>query len=292
MKCSKCNEILPQNGDHIFCTGCSTDFHFECSGVRESTYRNMSIQKKNEWRCMSCRTGKSRTNSTSSTEASNLQETILQINKKLEILLEVNNKVEDVQKHISAITEEMKIYKEKVTQLESIIQTKEKKIEELESRMLSMEQYSRRKNLEIIGLNKMKDENLEQAFENMCHKLEIDDITRKDIETIHRVPNKDPKKEYVIVQMKTQQARNRMLMKNKIEIRNRDIWKNNDDTKIYIKENQSKDFKKLFWEIKLAAKEKGFKFIWSRNGRILIRKDERSRIICLRGIKELQTIEE
>jgi hypothetical protein len=294
MLCARCNETLPRDGEFVTCKGCSSDAHFECSGLRESTYRGMSNQKKNEWRCINCRTGKNRTTSVSTIECTNVQDTIQQINKKLEILMEMNNKIEDVQKHVTSITEELKIYKEKVIKLEKIIENKERAIESLESRVMSLEQYSRKNNIEIIGVDKTKEENLEQIFEVICNKLKLTDVSREDIETIHRIPNINSRKESIIVQLKSRNVREKILSKRKTEIRNSDIVGRSNsptqDSSIYIRENQSKEFKKLFWDVKTIARENGFKFIWSKNGKILIRKNENSRIIQIHSVNEIKSM--
>lgn len=53
--CARCREDLPQDGDFITCFGyCKSDFHYNCSTLKESTWRRMTADKKDAWRCTSC----------------------------------------------------------------------------------------------------------------------------------------------------------------------------------------------------------------------------------------------
>lgn len=302
-KCNRCDDELPLDGDFVTCSGCNGGLHFECSGLRESTYRGMSSSKKQSWRCITCRSLSSsssqmqRSNSLDSGEhtfvGSNLQEMqsfMKQINKKLDTLVEVKNSVEDLKMQINDLTKEVQKYKNKTLQLEKQLRERETRIETLENRMMDMENYSRRKNIEIVGLKKQNNENLMETFSKICKKIEVEDkINAKDIDIIHRIPNrKDDKYQTVIIKFNNHNTRNIILEKRRMKINNNDIYGDGDTREVYINENQSKEFKSMFWEIKKEALRQGYAYIWSRNGKIYIRKSQNGKKILVRKLSDIQ----
>ena len=49
--------------------------------------------------------------------------------------------------------------------------------------------------------------------------------------------------------------------------------------------------KRLFWQTKQEAKEKGFKFFWTMNGNIFVRKFDDTNIIAIKCNQDLKLIE-
>jgi hypothetical protein len=288
MNCTRCDEALPTDGEFITCKGCTSYLHFDCSGVKETTYRGMSTQKKNDWRCNVCRV-KTRSVSTSSgvTENAEFRTMFAHINEKLEILTEVNDKMENLQASFYEMKKELKQYKEKVIHLEDVMREKDKKIESMEQRILDLEQYSRMKNVEIVGIEKKQNENLDKLFENLCSKLEINNITPDEVESIHRLPNKRRTSENIIVSFKSRKIRDNFLLKRKTVVRNSDIMNTENRDRIYLIENQSKDFKRIFWDIKQCALERGYKYIWSKNGKIYIKHQDNDKAIRVISKEEI-----
>ncbi|KAI5694569.1 hypothetical protein M8J75_001322 [Diaphorina citri] len=55
MDCGRCTEELNADGDYAYCTKCKTGYHFICTTVTEASWRSMGPERKNQWRCTSCR---------------------------------------------------------------------------------------------------------------------------------------------------------------------------------------------------------------------------------------------
>ena len=49
--------------------------------------------------------------------------------------------------------------------------------------------------------------------------------------------------------------------------------------------------KRLFWQTKQKAKEKSFKFFWTMNGNIFVRKSDDKNIIAIKCDQDLKLIE-
>ncbi|KAH9361120.1 hypothetical protein HPB48_002982 [Haemaphysalis longicornis] len=62
-----------------------------------------------------------------------------------------------------------------------------------------MEQYSRRQNLEILGLAKEEHEDLFEKVNTVTRKLELPELKRSDIDGMHRLPQRPGKEPAVIV---------------------------------------------------------------------------------------------
>ena len=78
------------------------------------------------------------------------------------------------------------------SQLRTKVEVLEKKLNDQECYISSIDQYSRRNNIEIQGIPKtVKDEELERKFIDIFSALNIS-ITSKDVEDCHR-PGKDGK---------------------------------------------------------------------------------------------------
>lgn len=62
MSCHRCKELLPGDGDFATCRlYCKMNYHIECTGLSVNTYRRMSESKRNQWKCIDCRQGPTRT---------------------------------------------------------------------------------------------------------------------------------------------------------------------------------------------------------------------------------------
>jgi hypothetical protein len=291
--CGRCHELLSANGEYVTCSGCQSDMHYNCSGLKESTYRGMSGQKKLEWRCQTCRGSKNRSNSQSSLDPDNtdMAEMIKQINTKLQLLTTIDIKLEDMKSRISEINLELKTYKDKVVVLEEKIEQKDKKINILEDKILQLEQYNRLKNVEITGLKEDRNEDLKEIFGTICKKMKTQKVTTEDIDIIHRIPTmKKGMANPIIIQFKTRTARNSFISLKKTQIKSRDIIPQGDESQIRIRENYSKDFKRRFWEIKQEANRRNYKYVWSRNGNIFIRMAENENSIKINSMEDFNNL--
>jgi chromosome segregation ATPase len=210
-----------------------------------------------------------------------------EINEKLELLKNVNDKIGDLQKNFSIIQKELNSYKDKVNKLEEKVNEKNSKIQKLENKILQIEQHSRKQNAEIIGLEQQDHENLHDIFDEICNKMQIKGINKNDIDVIHRIPNKKKTPENVIIRFKHRNTRDNFINQKKKQISNKDIYNNKNENRIYIVENQTKEFKTLFWEVKQKAIQGGYIYIWSKDGNIYIKKSETDKKIKIKSVEDI-----
>ena len=132
--------------------------------------------------------------------------------------------------------------------------------------------------LEIVGIPVQKDENTNAIVQEVAKLLKVT-ITASDkleLETLHRLQTKNElKPPPIIIRFVSRDIRNK-LFSNRRNARNADFsnFSVNGVGSIFINENLTYHKKQLFWKSKQKAKETGFKFYWTLNGNVFVRKSE------------------
>ena len=198
--------------------------------------------------------------------------------------------------------EEITLLKAHSAKLESRGKTEEEKVDVLE-------QYGRRQNLEISGIPE-KGENTNKLVIEVA-KLANVELSPNQISISHRLPpkirhspsrntssaqdakfsNSPPKSSSIIVRFVSRDIRNQ-IFSNRNLLRNADL-KNFSvigTDNIFINENLTHSRKKLFWKVKQKAKASQYKFYWTSNGNIFVRKSEEFGSILIKNENDLNLI--
>ena len=148
-------------------------------------------------------------------------------------------------------------------------------------KMDDLEQYNRRLNLQFEGVPQKKDENVKKIVLDLVKKLDVD-ISESQISIAHRLPIKHVQNvakpsahPSIIARFTNADIRNEIYSKRR-KVRDFSSFPIPEMTSLFINENLTQSKKKLFWLTKQKAKELNFKFIWTNNGRIFVRKNEES----------------
>ena len=306
--CSKCGENLPINGDFVSCYGSGGCYlHYKCS-LSKSTYNAMSKQKKEAWRCFDCRKSDDQENEENNEEEvaklsqkkksftmDDLGKELREISRKVGAIDNLKNIVDEVKRSVEFMNEKYEEFVKKIVEQEETIKLlkknievltkkeveKDKTIEELQERIQEMEQYSRNKNIEISNVPELKDEtelDLIRIVEKIAEKGNIP-FQKEEIDVLHRLPTKKmTRAKNIVVQFKTRTARNLFLSKKKHGVTAEDLMDqgrgpNSTPTPIYINEHLTSQMKNLLWLTKQAAREKEYKMVWTREGKIFVKKD-------------------
>lgn len=324
--CARCEEQLPIGGEAVTClAGCQRKYHITCTTLSELTYRRMTKTKRDEWYCVSCRDVKKmeqerKKNSVDlerkeeekdlginpteeeSNEDEPKEKSVIEIGTEgKHLLVELNSNVLLLTQKVDALEKSVQFMSNKYdTLLKEVVTLREwkdtqmgvkEKVKNLEDRVNEMEQYSRTKNIEIKGVEECVNENLKQVVVKIAHKVGEVGITENDIDSVHRIGNmnnRNPKD--IIVQFKDRVSRNRLLLKRKERIRSNEVAEGRKDNVVYINEHLTAYNKQLFWQAKVKSKELNFKFVWSKEGKIFIRKSEREKAYRIRNEEDLTKI--
>lgn len=291
--CKICDQLLPAEEDQVKCFGCGFFIHFSCSGLSENTYRRMSNSKKEQWRCQSCRAGQPTVTDKQPRSGKEVdihfdtKAAFLMLNEKFDIQIETMNdlkaEIRELAKSYEALKVEVaghaKRLLESENKIESLVldcQNKDLKIADLANRLNKLDQYGRRINLEIHGLEEGHDEGREDlvnTLKTISNKMGIA-FSESDVLGLHRLPSK--KKNVikpVIVQFRDKGIRD-LWLSNRNKVKTAKDMGGAGDTSIYFNENLTVFNKFLLFSAKKRARDLGYKYVWVKNGNIYVKKSD------------------
>jgi len=316
MSCVVCSEVILNPSDLIICTGeCQANFHLTCAGYSDKS-RKLTPALKKKWLCVSCLAAtKSSTPkdenpglqqpSSSETQAflDQLSRNIMDAmsNKLDEFKVFVSSKLDDFQKSLDFQSDVIKDLKETVAQLttttsnlkleydqlKSENSTIKKELKYVKQEIVELQQYSRRSNIEINNLPEVENENLSDVLGKIGSLTQCN--LKDNIVVAHRIQtfNKDKPKP-IIVQFTSKPVRDSMLklLKDR-KLKTTDISPRSVDMPIYFNEHLAPDLKKLFYLARKFKTENNFLYCWIKDGKILLRKSESTRILRIKNEDDL-----
>lgn len=164
-----------------------------------------------------------------------------------------------------------------------------KRLADVESRLLLSEQYSRNKNIEIKGIEEAPAENL---TDTVCKLGALAGVTIEpdDIEVCHRVPSK-AKPSGIVVQFAKRQKRDSLIEKaRKLRLTNRDFG-NSSAAPVFVNEHLCPILKRLLGMAVAKKKANGWRYVWSRGGKIYAKKSDDSATITIKHELDLDKIQ-
>lgn len=313
MKCSRCHEELPGDGDFVRCRWCDGNIHYECSGIKESTYRSMSKKTKDSWKCVTCRrttTAPSdiRTNgpasspgigpSASDNDAASGDEPVRKgesTNRMLrmeEDVSEIKNSLSFLCSKYDDLHEQLNLIKELrgvIDALKNDLANKDRVIEDLKDKINDLEQSKLSKSLDIVGVSLPENRSCSNIICDIAKNIGIEEFTDSDIDDCFIVPKKkDGGSEKIVLKFISTIKRDQWLKKRK-HIKN--IASNfNKGKTFYINESLTSYYSNLFWKTKGRCKEKGFQYAWINHGKILVKKDPNASVIRIKSEKDINNI--
>lgn len=303
LQCLVCQDVVPQDGKYLTCTKCDYAYHLgKCSGVSAPSFRNRSESFKATWICATCETAERKsgvvaTQSESSSFAAQLKTlndnvaSLLPIIGKVNALSELLVTVGNIETSMKFLSEKYDSVLTKVEKQDSDIAALKKRVDRIESGtspairqirldLNEMEQYSRRQNLEILGLAKEEHEDLFEKVNTVARKLELPELTRSDIDGMHRLPQRPGKEPAVIVRFTSVSLKQKWM-----EARSR-LRAKEPDMRFF--DNLTPWNKRLLWLARARAEEVGYRFAWQNNGHVLVRKDEGDKVIRIQDECDLE----
>ena len=286
MVCGKCALALPTDGDYVLCSGCQKEYHYgkNCAGLKKASYLSKSEKAKRDWLCAYCREAKKTDTPSDTQSAFNFDET--SIRDIIEsILEEFKSELRDSLKSVSDelktlnnnISTEINGLKESIQVLKNRNVEQDAIINSLQQQIVSLDQYGRNKNFEIANVEEVQDESVEGIVLSLAEKLNIV-ISADDIDAAHRLPSRNNSRPpSIIVQLTSRKKRDQFVNKKKqvAALSSKDLVGGTSTQRLHVNENLCPHFRTLMYNTKVLAKEKGFKFVWYKFGKILVRKEEK-----------------
>lgn len=189
----------------------------------------------------------------------------------------------------------------KILQLEKDNRTLQDNLNQLAKRTNLLEQHARSANIEIQCVPEHKSENLVSTILQLSNVVKCD-IKDTDIQICTRVAKKDTQSKRprsIMVKFCSPRLRdsflaatmkfNRANVKCKLNTSHLGIGGDKPQP-IYVAEHLSPENKALHGAARTRAKELGFKFVWVRNGRILMKKSESSETFVVTNLETLKNL--
>lgn len=197
----------------------------------------------------------------------------------------IHTQVEALHKENSETKAEIGVLQERNKDLQSTVN-------ELESRINTLEQNARTTNLEIQCIPENKNENVQSII------LQLGSVIKCDIQSenishctrVAKINRNSNRPRSIVVQFNSKKIRDQFLAsainfnKNKIvnnKLNTSHLALKGPSSPIYIVEHLSPSNKALHAAARAVAKEKGYKYVWVRNGRIYVRKSDDSDFIII-----------
>lgn len=307
--CPVCDKQITKSSPGVTCSGfCDSSYHANstCSDINKTqvTALNMPGVK---WTCRACRgSAGTRTRSTADGDGAALlldapaaseldfPGFVQSMKKEMELLRQsvdfCSNKISDFETKLSKFNDLFKV----TETLKTENSTLKNKVAELSDRMISLEQFNRSYNIEIQDIPEKPDENLLKIatdIGNMFnHRLEM-----ATVDNVFRVPTQVAgKPKNIIIRFLSKIQRDRFLAAAKTVKRSLRAGEGLSlagiSNRFYINEHLAPQTKLLLKQAKESAKIKNYKFVWIQNGSVLMRKEERSKIIPISRREDLSNL--
>lgn len=188
---------------------------------------------------------------------------------------------------VASNEKEIKSLRAEVGVLKETVSAQALSLQGLQSDLNDLEQYGRRQNMEIHGLPYSPTENLEVALQDMAVKLGIDSFQAVDVVAVHRLPAKRDSAPPVLVRFVSVRAKEPWMA---ARGRLNSLPGLPSQCRLFFNENLTRANKELFWQARSRGRERGFRFVWVKHGKVFARKGEGSRIIKINYVNDLENI--
>lgn len=317
--CGTCNKQIPTTNKSIQCFTCHNLFHVSgrCSDMNMREYNQLYAEKKIKgWKCRSCINDTEEDLSKSDTrtkmnfsEEEQMDDGTLSLSQRdltaiggiLKKLLQaelsptfrqdfndLRTSVEFISNEFEDLKREMAGYRKEVDGLKMEISTLKSENIKLREEVTHIKSHSVANNIVITGLPETPNEAVTEIFNSISKKIKSES-THKNLSDIHRIPARNGIKPLIVkfvsklekeAWLVNFQGTSRMDTEGP-GLSTFSVCKNLPAGRIQAHHYLFPAQMTLLRDTRKAATEKGYKFTWIRDGKILVRKDENSRAVMV-----------
>lgn len=295
VQCKKCKLFLSLAKDEVVkCKGtCEAVFHKKC-------VQNIKQFQRSEM-CELCTRGEKSPKIlvpqiAIDVKKATVESLLAEVNNKLEIIYQTQRKIEDLAENVDFYAEQyqqMMDFKEnaekKIVALENKNTHLQKVNNALEERIVLLEQKETEKSVEIFGLDENKNEDTVKMVKTIAQKLKLDPNNIEETRRVGRYKENENRPRTIIVTLRSKTAKREWMQHKKTCLTNDDVLSNSNGKRLYINENLTKNMRQVFWNTKQMLKDK-YKYIWVQDHKVLIKKDDHSKIRAIRTNDDLNRI--
>jgi hypothetical protein len=279
MLCNICNDDVFDE-DEIKCSTCNGFHHFGCVALRETAFRKMSKSAKQNWCCIKCKNAVNDSIlKTPIITHADIKEDQVLTNESFRKLIESVNfmsdkfdtfgsQIQELVKSVNIMREENRILKEQNNNLRNDLNF-------LQKRMNNLEQKALDNFVEIIGVPEINNENCKKTVEKIATSLKLE-IEVVNAFRVHSKLNTRPSK--IVAELTMKQNKREMIdLSRKTKLTGSKVdaeWKNN---AIYVNDNLTQFNRNLFFKTKTFARESGYRYVWFKDTKLFIKKNDNSK---------------
>lgn len=201
------------------------------------------------------------------------------VDKSNELTAKIREEYIEIKKENEVLFEENKRLKHSVT--------------ELKDRVRSLEQYTRKNNIEISGIPQTPKEDSLSVLKDVAAALGLD-VPDGQVSAVHRVPTyKQGRTPSIIVQFQARMQRDVWIaaFKKKRSLSASEVNPAFPKQQlVYVSEHLSPENKQFLGELKQKCREKGVKFAWAKEGKFFVRRREGEKCHKVKNIEDLNSL--
>jgi len=214
---------------------------------------------------------------------SDIGKTVDFMSEKFEVIIheskELKSKVTMLVKENKILNDQLNDMKEETTSLSSQVDFLERNL--------------KGKNLEIVGVPFVKNENVGDLALKVLTNIDPQ-LSKEDIESARRLMKKDKNNVTIygpiLARFKNIGKRNYIFRNKKNLAEARPNLVNGSVKKIFINENLTPKNKKIFYHANCFKKQNNWRFVWTANGMVFLRKTESSDAVLVKNLVDLENI--
>ncbi|CAK1591161.1 unnamed protein product [Parnassius mnemosyne] len=219
-------------------------------------------------------------------EESSIKMDLRTIKEELSSLKDIKSGLEFLSAEYDRMKKELKTSEEHIKSLSAENSNLHTKVNELSNRLVLLEQYSRETNIEVNGVPESKTENLINVAKQICNTVSIstDLIESATCTRVRKMNDSNKRPRAIIIKLPSVKTRDEILAavtqfnkknaSNKLNTGHLGYIENK--SPIFVSEHLAPYFKALHARTRQVAREKQYDFVWIRNGRIFVRKNDQS----------------
>jgi hypothetical protein len=287
--CNVCLKNITTKQLKLACEDCKLPFHAGCVRMSKNDVETLSSEGL-PWRCDTCATNRRRSmrlESQAEHGTLTLQDVMQAMNEMREEQKKMatefntsyealNDKLEESVKSVRDQTTKVEEYLAKLESLTTENLALKSKVSELENRLDEAEQYSRRNCVEIFGVPHQVNENVVDVVKKVGSAVNME-ITDSMIDTCQRLAKKNDSTDPpgIIVKFVRRLDKEELLQKKRgkprLSTRHMGL---HDDRAVYVNESLAPSRRRLFVQARKFKKDNNYRYVWHRNGKVFLRKEE------------------
>lgn len=313
MKCASCDIDF---NDGVQCTSCLRHLDFGCASITEAGWRKLGNDRRAVWRCPKCRI--SSPSLTPSPSPAPAPEGTVSLDTVLSEIREIKAQLAG----LPSLTRDVKCIKEELKELRTSNEFESKRLDDfsvkiagIESRVVGLEQLqesvcslqsdvdfikselsasdqrTRLNNVEIKGIPIKKDENLFTVLDKISQKVNFT-FPKTQINYISRIPLFNTKDKAIVVSFLNRYVKEDFVAaaRSVKTLSTLELGFEGQSNRVYVNDHLNADSKKLLNKTRALAKDREFKYVWVKHGKIHVRKQEGSAVLVISNEKDLNKL--